>query len=54
VVLAARRARNLDAGFQVLSDPQVTEASRRMGNRIVAWSLILGFASAAAVTAIPL
>ena len=54
MVLAARRARNLDAGFEVLADPQVAEASRVMGNRIIGWSLILGLVFAGVVAVIPL
>lgn len=54
MVLAARRASNLDAGFQVVADPKVAEASGRMGTRITAWSLLLGLAFGAAIVAIPL
>jgi len=54
VVLAARRASNLSGGFQVVTDPRVAEASRRMANRILALSLLAGLAYAAVITAIPL
>jgi hypothetical protein len=54
VVLAARRASNLSGGFHVVSDPQVADASRRMGRRIIAVSLLAGLAYASVIAAIPL
>jgi len=54
VVLAARRARNLDTGFQIVANPLVAEASLRMGYRILGWSLVLGLVFAGLVAAIPL
>lgn len=54
MILAARRARNLDGGFNVVADPQVAEASRRMGFRIILYSLLLGLLFAGLVAAVPL
>jgi len=44
----------MDAGFQILTDPQVADASKRMANGILGWSLILALLFAGAVAAIPI
>lgn len=54
MVLAARRARNLDGGFSVVNDPQVADASRRMGLRVTGYSLLMGLLFAGLVAAIPI
>ena len=48
-----RRGRNLDRGFEVVNDPQVTEASRRQATRLNLQALLVGAIFAAAVAVIP-
>ncbi len=54
MALAARRARNLDDGFQVVQEAQVADASRRMANRITLLSLLAGIAYAGILTVLPI